>query len=121
MTRFRTDQNRNPTAFTTDVAREAGLIYNRDYTKGNSFAVTPEETLYTAFILGDILATTIKVIDAVGFYTGAMGSETRWSYIGIPYELWLSFTLKQKEFTIGLMYMIEGGTEMTSLFPKEPV
>jgi hypothetical protein len=117
---FRTDINRNPTAFTTDVAQEAGLIYNIDYTRGNPFTIGTE-TYYTAFILGDILATTIKVIDSIGFYTGAMGSETRWSYIGIPYKLWLSFTLKQKEFTIGLMYMIEGGTDMTSLFPKEPV
>jgi hypothetical protein len=117
---FRADLNRNPTAFTTDIAREAYLINLVDYVQGTSFTVG-SQTYYTAHLLGDIVSTTIKVIDSLGFYVNSFGSQPRWSYISLPWRLWLSLTTKQKSYIIGQMYKIEGGTEMTSLFPTEPV
>ena len=117
---FRTDLNRNPTAFTTDIAKEAGLILMHDYVQGSSF-ISGTQTYHTAHLLGDILDTTIRVIDTLGFYTNSFGSFPRWSYISLPWRLWLSLTPKQKEYVIGQMYRVEGGTEMTSLFPLGPV
>jgi hypothetical protein len=119
---FRTDNNNNPTAFTTDIAQEAGLVLGTDYEIGDSFQVpygNGVRTYHTAKLLGNPLEVTIKVIDKIGFYTEM--PHARWVYIAIPYKLWLSFTEKQKEYTIGIMYQNEGGTEMKSLFPTEPV
>jgi hypothetical protein len=117
---FRTDINRNPTAFTTDIAKEAGLILIVDYVKGNPFT-SGGATYYTAHLLGDILALTIQVIDKIGFYTSGIGNDVRWSYIAMPWKLWLSLTIRQKEYVIGQMYIVEGGTEMKSLFPMSPI
>ena len=115
---FRTDLNRNPVAFTTDIAEEAKLINMIDYVRGTEF-ITNDQTFYTAHLLGDILSTTIRVIDTLGFYTGVMGTTPRWSYISMPYGLWKSLSTKQKQYVIGQMYKIEGGIEMTNLFPSE--
>jgi hypothetical protein len=117
---FRTDLNNNPTAFTTDIAKEAGLVLGTDYLQGNAFSAG-NETYYTAKLLGDPITLTIKVIDKIGFYTSGIGEDSRWTYISMPWKLWLSLTTQQKAYTIGQMYIVEGGTTMTSLFPKEPV
>ncbi len=116
---FRTDGHNNPTAFTTDVAKEAGLVLGLDYTKGDSFSVQVSTfaaiTLFTARLIGDPIALTIRVIDAVGFYT-RIGSQ-RWGYIGMPADVW-SFYLspEAKAAVIGGMYEREGGTAMLPLF-----
>lgn len=111
---FRTDNNNNPTAFTTDIAKEAELVLGTDYVQGDSF--TAEDSLfYTAKLLGDPIAVTIKVIDKIGFYTSV--PHARWTYISMPFKLWLNLTLVQKTYVIGFMYQNEGGTAMKGLFP----
>ena len=115
MTTFRTDLNNNPTAFTTDIAKEAGLVLGKDYEQGDSFEAGTM-TLYTAKLLGDPIAITIRVIDAIGFYTKA--GAMRWSYIAIPLTTWLSLTEPQMRDVIGFIYQREGGTAMRSLFPN---
>jgi hypothetical protein len=114
---YRTDRNNNPTAFTTELASQAGLNKS-EYTQGDSFT-SNGITYYTAKLLINPVALTIAVIDKLGFYTMTPKS-LRWSYIAMPYELWLSLTQKQKEYTIGIMYQTEGGTEMINLFPTSP-
>ena len=110
---FRTDKHRNPTAFTTDIAKNAGLVEGVDYVVGDSFHVGDHE-YFTATILGDILQKTVKVIDTIGFYT--KGGQQRWTYIGVPKFIWDSLNVEQKIKVIGFMYQHEGGTEMKSLF-----
>ena len=109
---MRTDNNNNPAAFTTDIAKQAGLIYNVDYAVGDSFGAG----LFTARLLGDPIALTIQVIDAIGYYT-KFGSQ-RWIYIAMPKFIWNSLTYEQKRDVIGFHYQHEGGTEMKSLFPN---
>jgi hypothetical protein len=116
---FRTDNNNNPTAFTTDIAREAELVLGTDYEVGESFTIeTSNKIYYTAKLLKDPIATTIQVIDKIGFFNDV--GQQRWIYIGIPYKLWSSLTKIQKEWVIGYMYHQEGGDTMTNLFPHEP-
>lgn len=110
---FRTDQNNNPTAFTTDMAKLAKLTLGTDYLVGNPFNAEGH-TYYTAKLIGDPIAQTIKVIDKVGFYTSS--GNLRWIYIGIPYEVWLSLNSVQKKNVIGYMYSREGGETMKGLF-----
>jgi hypothetical protein len=112
---FRTDKNNNPTAFTTAVAREAGLVEGVDYENGDPFDFN-NSTYYTARLLGDPVAVTIKVIDKIGFYTTV--PHSRWTYIAIPYELWMNLTTVQKMYVIGFMYQNEGGVDLKSDFPS---
>jgi hypothetical protein len=114
MTLFRTDTHNNPTAFTTDIAKEAGLKLNVDYTVGDAFQAGAHQVLYTARLLGDPIETTIRVIDKVGFYT--VPPHMRWGYIAIPWQIWLSFNSVQKVYVIGFMYGQEGGEKMKPLF-----
>jgi hypothetical protein len=115
---FRTDLNNNPTAFTTEIAREAGLILGKDYSIGDSFT-SGGRLYYTAKLIGDPIAITIKVIDKIGFYT--VMPNMRWTYMALPYQLWLSLTHQQKAYTIGVMYQNEGGIAMKGLFPVKPI
>ena len=110
---FRTDENNNPTAFTTDVAREGGLILGVDYKLGNPFTFDGK-TYYTAHLLGNPIITTEALISKIGFYTN--NGSLRWNYIGIPAGIWAGFTPLQKKQTIGFMYEREGGVAMKSLF-----
>jgi hypothetical protein len=115
---FRTDRNNNPTAFTTDIAKEAGLTYGIDYIQGDMFT-EGNATYYTAKLLSDPVDLTIEVIDKLGFYNNK--GNSRWIYIAIPYKLWMSLTKLQKTYVIGYMYNQEGGTDMKTLFPQELV
>lgn len=111
---FRTDRNNNPTAFTTAVAAEAGLILGQDYRVGDSFQVG-DSIYYTATLLGDPIATTIRVIDKIGFYT-SRGIQ-RWSYIGLrPQWVWTNLTDSEKKTIISFMYGQEGGIALKGLF-----
>lgn len=121
---FRTDSHNNPTAFTTDVAAEAHLTEGKDYTKGDPFKVdysngafTGQMILYTARLIGDPIAITIRVIDHLSFMTLHNVPVSRWGYITIPKLTWDSLTAPQKRDVIGWMYQREGGTEMRHLFP----
>lgn len=102
---------------TTDVAKSGGLVLGTDYAVGASFKVG-ELTLYTAKLLGDPIALTIRVMDKAGFYTKR--GTPRWVYsdgpIGIPAKLWNALTHEQKVLTIGVLYAHEGGTTMMALF-----
>ncbi len=116
---MRTDENNNPTAFTTDVAQTGQLVLGADYEPGTPFT---DGTVirYTAKLLGDPIAVTIKLMDTAGFYTHA--GAPRWRYsdgpIGIPHKLWQSLTTDQKALLIGILYEHEGGTAMRHLFPE---
>lgn len=110
---YRTDDHNNPTAFTTDIAKNAGLIEGVDYVQGRSF-LSGLNTYYTAKLLGDPIDITIRVIDALGFRTHA--GNGRWTYINMPKFVWDSLTRELKVRTIGDMYQHEGGTAMKGLF-----
>jgi hypothetical protein len=114
---MRTDEHNNPTAFTTDIAKQGGLVLGTDYAQGAPFQ-DGAVTRYTAKLLGDPIALTIQVINRIGFYT-SHGSP-RWSYrdgtIGIPKALWDALTHQQMVLVIGVLYAHEGGTAMRGLF-----
>lgn len=112
---MRTDKNNNPTAFTIDLAQQAGLKLGEDYEVGDLFVVPGiQHDFYTAKLLGDPIALTINVIDAVGFYT--QHGAQRWAYIAIPQFVWVMCQPETKKKIIGFMYEHEGGTEMKGLF-----
>lgn len=114
---FRTDRNNNPTAFTVDVARAAGLVEGTDYTQGDPFTVPGQNgpvTYYTARLIGDPIQLTIRAIDHATYYT--KGGHQRWTYIAIPKFVWDALEPPMKKKVIGFHYQHEGGTEMKSLF-----
>jgi hypothetical protein len=111
---MRTDSHNNPAAFTTDIAEQAGLVYGVDYTAGDAFPGNP--ALHTARLAGDPVQLTIRVIDAIGFYTKTGGQ--RWVYIGIPKFVWDALEPPEKRDVIGFMYGHEGGVTMRPLFPN---
>jgi hypothetical protein len=101
----RTDRSNNPTAMTTDVAKQAGLVLGRDYTVGSPFQ-SGGNTLYTANLIGDPVQKTIQVIDRLGFTTPS-GAQ-RWSYINIPRAQWNGMSQNQKAAVVYQMYQKEG-------------
>ena len=110
---YRTDRNNNPTAFTTEVASQAGLTEGVDYEVGDRFRVGGK-TYYTARLLGDPVKLTERVIDAVGFYT--RHKRPRWTYIAMPKFVWDSLPCGLRRRVIGWMYRREGGTALRGLF-----
>jgi hypothetical protein len=111
----RTDENRNPIACITAVAAEAGLRLGIDYEQGNAFTENGQ-TYCTAKFLGDPVQTSIRVIDAVGYYTRV--GTARWSYIAMPRFVWFALSPSQQRDVVGFHYQHEGGTEMRGLFPN---
>lgn len=110
---YRTDRNQNPCAFTTDLAKQAGLVEGTDYKQGDPFTVG-EHTYFTAFLLGDPIQLSIRVIDAMGYYTKS-GTQ-RWTYIAIPKFVWDALEPPMKKRVIGFHYQHEGGETMKDLF-----
>ena len=106
---MRTDRNNNPTAFTTQLAIQAGLTFGKDYVLGDPF-----EGYYTAKLLHDPIELTIKVIDKVGFYTKK--GLLRWVYIAIPEFIWNKLDFGDKKKVIHWMYQREGGKQLEHLF-----
>lgn len=115
MVEYRTDEHNNPAAFTTDIAKMARLQEGIDYEIGAPFKAGAS-TYFTAKLLKDPVATTIQVIDHIGFYTTT--GHQRWIYIGIPYVVWYNLTSARKRDVIGFMYGHEGGVTMRHLFPN---
>jgi len=109
---YRTDRNMNPAAFTTDIAKQAGLVEGKDYVAGDPFP--PPSTLVTAKLLGDPVQLTIRVIDAIGYYT--KGGRPRWTYIALPKFVWDSLDAPTKKKVIGFHYKNEGGVALAPLF-----
>ncbi len=112
---YRTDKHHNPAAVTTDIARQAGLVEGIDFERGDPFS-DGSRTLYTAKFLKDPIETTIRIIDAIGYYTHT--GSPRWSYIALPKFIWDSLTPGLKARVVGFHYSREGGTEMKDLFPN---
>ena len=108
---MRTDRHNNPTAFTTDIAKLAGLKEGVDYAVGDPFS---GGKYYTATLLGDPIDTTIQVIDKIGFQTSS--GKPRWDYINIPKSQWDNMSYEQKKQTIATMYKREGGTQLNQYF-----
>lgn len=104
---FRTDRNNNPTAMTTDVAAASGLVLGKDYVQGDPFT-SNGRTYYTAKLLGDPIATTIKAIDQGGFQTAS--GKPRWSYINMSQQQWNGLSYSQKAQVVAQMYQQEGGS-----------
>lgn len=112
----RTDVHNNPTALITDLAKEAGLKEGIDYTVGKPFTTSSGNQLFTANLLGDSIAQTIKIIDAVGFTTSS--GKPRWSYIDpSTNEQWKNMTTEQKAAFIAEMKKFEDG--QNSIFHKK--
>lgn len=109
---MRTDDNNNPTAFTMDIAIQAGLIRDVDYTVGTKFPAP--SNLITAKLLGDPIALTIQVIDKIGYYTHS--GVPRWTYIQMPKFVWDMLNFEQKLEVIAFHYKNEGGTALQYLF-----
>ncbi len=109
---MRTDRHNNPTAFTVDVAKTAGLVEGRDYEAGDPFPNNPR--LRTAKIIGDPVKQTIKVIDRIGFYT--QSGQPRWTHTAISNDQWQRMTTSQKAQVIKEMYKKEGGTALQNIF-----
>ena len=111
---MRTDDNNNPAAFTTDIARQAGLVQGVDYEAGTPFPAP--STLVTAKLLGDPIEITIRVIDTIGYVTRQ--GVPRWTYINIPRFVWDGLDAATRRDVIGYHYKHEGGTAMRDLFPN---
>lgn len=101
---YRTDRHNNPTAFTVDVARQAGLVEGVDYEVDTAL----QNGFPTAKLLGDPFEKTIKVIDKIGFYTKT--GAPRWTHTAIPMMEWQSMNNEQKKSFVVSMYQKEGGT-----------
>lgn len=101
----RTDRHFNPTAFTTDVAKTAGLTLGVDYVAGDAFP--GNSNLKTAKLLKDPVQTTIQVLDRIGFYT--QSGKQRWTHTAIPQSQWQKMSVAQKTVVVEQMYKKENG------------
>lgn len=110
---LRTDRNNNPAAVTADIAKQAGLVSGKDYEQGDPFTVGTS-TYYTAKFLGDPIALTLRIIDAIGYYT--KNGTPRWTYMAIPKSLWNTFTALQRKQAVFEHYRNEGGTLLLHLW-----
>ncbi len=106
---MRTDRHNNPTAMTTDLAKQAGLKEGIDYVAGDKFAGG-----ITAKFLKDPIAETIKVIDKLGFYT--QGGGQRWKHTAMSKNQWDKLAYADKKEIIKKMYQKEGGSSLLKLF-----
>lgn len=102
---MRTDRHNNPTAFTTDVAKQAWLIEWKDYVRWGAFYNNPN--LFTARLLWDPIDTTIRVIDKIWFYTASWGQ--RRSHTAYTKQQWDSMDNNQKRAVVASMYQKEWG------------
>ena len=107
-TEMRTDRNMNPTAFTTDIAKQAGLVEWVDYVKGDKFPWS--SNLYTAKLIGDPIETSIRVIDSIWFKT--KWGQNRWTYtdkLWLNNDTWAKMSPTDKATAIKKMYQQEWG------------
>lgn len=112
---MRTDTHNNPAAFTVYIAKQAGLVLGVDYQIGDPFTAGGH-VFYTARLLGDPIALTIRVIDKIGYFTQA--GNPRWIYIALPRFIWNALTADERRDVVGFHYFHEGGAAMRALFPN---
>jgi hypothetical protein len=108
---MRTDRHNNPTAFTSDIAKQGGLIEGVDYISGDTFN---NGRLATAVLIGDPVEQTIKVIDNIGFHT--QSGKRRWSHTALSESRWNSLNYAQKADVIKKMYQREGNQGLLNNF-----
>lgn len=106
----RTDRHNNPTAFTTDIAKQGGLIEGVDYIVGDKF---PDSNLTTAALIGDPVEQTIKVIDNIGFFTNS--GKQRWTHTALSEREWNKLSDKEKSDVIKKMYQREGNQGLLNI------
>jgi hypothetical protein len=111
----RADRHNNPAAITTDVAKQAKLKLGVDYEIGDAFPGNSK--LRTARFLGDPIATTIRVIDEIGYYT--RGGAPRWTYIALPKFVWQTLTPQQRRDVVLFHYQHEGGRALLPLWKEK--
>lgn len=114
----RGDRNNNPTAFTTDIAKQAGLVEGVDYQDTGDVFTSGDNTYTTAKIIGDPVQVTQKVINNIGFYT--QDGNPRWSYITkdpsdtsklyMTDAIWKAMSTTEKAAFIKAMEVREGGS-----------
>jgi hypothetical protein len=113
-TGMRTDRHNNPAAFTTAIAKQAGLVEGKDYIVGDAFPNNPN--LRTAKLIGNPVDQTIRVIDRIGFYT--QSGAPRWSYVSSlkGASNWKNLSHEQKKNVVAQMYQHEGGSQLKQYF-----
>jgi hypothetical protein len=105
-TEMRTDRNMNPTAFTTDIAKQAWLVEWVDYVVGDKFPWS--SNLYTAKLIWDPIETSIRVIDSIWFKT--KWGANRWTYtdkLWLNNDTWSKMSPTDKATAIKKMYQQE--------------
>lgn len=116
---MRTDRHNNPTAFTTDIAKQAWLIEWVDYIVWDAFPDNPN--MKTAKLIWDPFEQTIKVIDKIWFKTQSWNS--RWTYtdkLWMTNEKWKTLSDEEKKNFITRMYKEEWGSwELLSSINKD--
>lgn len=112
-TGMRTDRHNNPTAFTIDIAKQAGLVEGVDYEVGDAFPNNPNQK--TALLIGDPVEKTINVIDKIGFFT--QGGKQRWTHTAMSRKQWDALSPEAKKQVIREMYKREGNDgKLNNLF-----
>jgi len=117
---MRTDRHNNPTAMTTAVAANSGLVLGQDYEQGDPFSGGDGRVYYTARFLRDPIVTSIKALDNGGFYT--QSGKPRWTYTkslqGI--QNWPNLNYNQKAAIVKQMYQHEGGNGSLMAYAPTP-
>lgn len=109
--KMRTERNNNPTAMTSDVARSLWWVEWEDYIVWDAFQDNPN--LHTAYLLGDPIETTIRLLDRAAttgrwaFYT--KGWKQRWTHTAMSDEAWLNLSAEEKKNVVLKMLHNEWG------------
>ena len=109
--KMRTERNNNPTAMTSDVARSLWGVEWEDYIVWDAFQDNPN--LHTAYLLGDPIETTIRLLDRAAttgrwaFYT--KGWKQRWTHTAMTDEAWLNLSAEEKKNVVLKMLHNEWG------------
>lgn len=109
-TDMRTDRHNNPTAFTTDVAKQGWLVEGVDYVKGDPFSWWDGRVYYTAKLLWDGYEKTIKAMDN---YVNQKWYLPKWTYaakIWLTKDFWKTASYQEKINMVTKMYNNEWGS-----------
>lgn len=106
----RANRHNNPTAMTTDAAKDMGLVEGVDYVQGDPFTGSDGKVYYTAKYLGNPVDTAIKAIDKGSF--SRRGGGHRWDYIRNNKEMderWKTMSYTEKAAFVEEMRKYENG------------